>query len=416
MKLIRKIAFMLGAVCIAFSTVACSASSKAKADYLNGSASSTDIVQGTQRPAGLLTASAWNDNDHYSLWNDLFRQGDEGNGKFLEYTGKDSWGFNSQHRIKVTVSSGAENTPVAGAEVVCKASDGTVLFSAISDSAGVAYLFTDQSDGTVTVTSGEFTAEGAFTADQRELAIHLDGAAEKLNRIELMFVVDVTGSMGDELNYLKNEIADVVGRVATANDGAEISLALLFYRDHGDKEVFSYFDFTNVNNAQGLQEQQAAIDAQMASGGGDWPEAVDEALEMAVGKQWGTAASTKIIFQVLDAPPHSEENHRTTFHSAVLSAAEKGIRICPVLCSGAELELEYLMRQSAIYTGGTFVYLTDDSGIGNSHYDPSLPSTTVEALNSLMVRLINGYHSGSFADPVDWRQETGKGEVTNPIE
>ncbi len=410
MKLIRKIAILLGALCISVSAVACSAS--AKSDYMNGSGAKPDSQQGTQRPAGLLTACAWNDNEHYDLWNQLFYQGDDENGKFLEFTGKDSWNFNSQHRIKVAVTAGENNTPVAGAEVVCKANDDTILFRAISDAAGIAYLFTDEAEGSVTATSGECTAQGAFTTDVRELTLHLEDAAEKLNRIELMFVVDVTGSMGDELNYLKNEIADVVEQVSTANDGVEISLALLFYRDHGDKEVFSYYDFTNVNDPEGLSKQQAAIDLQNATGGGDWPEAVDEALELAIGKQWGTGSSTKIIFQVLDAPPHEEEDHRTTFHSAVLTAAEKGIRICPVVCSGAGLELEYLMRQSAIYTGGTFVYLTDDSGIGNSHYDPDLPDTTVEALNSLMVRLINGYHSGAFEKPVDWRQEIGNSEGT----
>ena len=88
-----------------------------------------------------------------------------------------------------------------------------------------------------------------------------------------------------------------------------------------------------------------------------------------------------------------------------MAAAEKGIRVCPVLCSGADYLTEYVMRQAAIYTGGTFVFVTDDSGIGNSHHDPNLPNVTVEALNSLMVRLINGYHSGEFAEPIDWRQE-----------
>jgi hypothetical protein len=91
--------------------------------------------------------------------------------------------------------------------------------------------------------------------------------------------------------------------------------------------------------------------------------------------------------------------------AAVTAAAKKGIRICPVLCSGADTLTEYVMRQAAIYTGGTFVFVTDDSGIGGAHHDPQLPNVTVEKLNSLMVRLINGYHSGVFAEPIDWRQD-----------
>jgi hypothetical protein len=63
------------------------------------------------------------------------------------------------------------------------------------------------------------------------------------------------------------------------------------------------------------------------------------------------------------------------------------------------------MREAAVMTAGTFIFVTDDSGIGGAHHDPDIPNATVEALNSLLVRVINGYYTGTFADPVDWRQE-----------
>jgi hypothetical protein len=220
-----------------------------------------------------------------------------------------------------------------------------------------------------------------------------------------MFVVDVTGSMGDELEYLKNEVADVINRVSASNEGAKINLALLFYRDASDKEQFAYHDFTDVTNADGLTAVQTALSGQSATGGGDYPESVDEALELAMTKQWSSGASTKLIFHILDAPPHSTSADKTRYKAAVTKAAEQGIRICPILCSGSDYLTEYLTRQAAIHTGGTFVFITDDSGIGNSHHDPEIRDVTVEALNSLMVRLINGYHTGEFAEPVDWRQE-----------
>ena len=121
--------------------------------------------------------------------------------------------------------------------------------------------------------------------------------------------------------------------------------------------------------------------------------------------QWSSGETTKLIFHILDAPPHSKEENKTKFNKAVKDAAAKGIRICPIICSGTDSLTEYLMREAAVMTAGTFVFITDDSGIGGAHHDPDIPSATVEALNSLMVRLINGYHSGEFADPVDWRQE-----------
>ena len=93
------------------------------------------------------------------------------------------------------------------------------------------------------------------------------------------------------------------------------------------------------------------------------------------------------------------------FNAAVVQAAEKGIRICPILCSGAAEITEYTMRQVAIYTGGTFIFVTDDSGIGNSHYDPNIPNVTVELLNSMIVRLVKGYHTGTFEEPIYWKQD-----------
>jgi hypothetical protein len=338
----------------------------------------------------------------------MFTQGEESNGKFYAYSSEDkSWGFESLNRIKVTVKSG-ENA-VAGARVVAKDTQDNVIFEGVSDANGVAYLFTNEVNGKVEIYGGEAVATVDFTAENRDLTMDLGLVyPEKKDIIELMFVVDVTGSMGDELSFMNNEIADVVNRVAAQYADAQINLALLFYRDHSDKEVFSYTDFVDVTSADGLAKVQAAIAAQRASGGGDYAEAVEDALMLATEKQWSEGATTKIIFQILDAPPHSKASNRTKMQAAVMAAAKKGIRVCPVLCSGADILTEYVMRQAAIYTGGTFVFVTDDSGIGNPHYDPQLPNVTVEALNSLMVRLINGYHSGEFAEPIDWRQEVQK--------
>ena len=365
-----------------------------------------DVVK---KPAGLITAGAWNDNDHYQDWLDLFMQAEEEHGKagkFFEYSkGEKSWGFNSCQRVKVTVKQGEK--VVAGAKVYMKDALNNVVFEAVADANGVAYLFTDLERGKIEAFGGEAAAAVDFTSENKDVTVDIGerAYAEKKNVIELMFVVDVTGSMGDELEFLNNEIADVVNQVALADSETQINLALLFYRDYRDKDIFKYYDFEDVTTEEGMAKQQKAIAEQKATGGYDYPEAVEDALAQAVSKQWSDGATTKILFQILDAPPHANEINRRNFKSAVMEATKKGIRICPVICSGADYLTEYVMRQAAIYTGGTFVFVTDDSGIGNPHYDPQLPNVTVEALNSLMVRLINGYHSGEFAEPIDWRQE-----------
>jgi len=64
------------------------------------------------------------------------------------------------------------------------------------------------------------------------------------------------------------------------------------------------------------------------------------------------------------------------------------------------------MRSAALITGGTYVFLTNDSGIGNSHEMPAVGEFTVEYLNSCLVRVIGELYDGIPREPVDFRQET----------
>ncbi len=414
MKRTAKIVSVLLVIALALSISACSAKDAYGGGYYasapdamapgeDGAVENGATENVVTLPSGMITAGAWNDNEHYTTWQSLFQQSSEenkDNGKFYSYTiDNNDWGFHSLKRIKVTVTN--NGAAVAGATVKAFDTAGNLRFTAVSDASGNAYLFVTEDEGTVQVGGNEVP----FTADQRALSAELSSAPEKRNVIEIMFVVDVTGSMGDELRFLKAELADVITKIAQNDTQTEIKLALLFYRDTDDKVPFDYYDFTNVTTQAGMAAQQAALDKQRPDGGGDYPEAVDAALEMAVGKQWSTGATTKLIFHVLDAPAHTGTTHEMKFNSAVLAAAEKGIRICPIICSGAAELTEYMMRQAAIYTGGTFIFVTDDSGIGNAHHDPDLPNATVELLNSMLVRLVKGYHTGVFDAPIYWKDD-----------
>ena len=357
-------------------------------------------------PAGMMTAGAWDDNAFYNDWLALFLQGESKNGKFYDYTNRAlSWGYNSLKRVSVSVTSG--EAPVAGANVTAYDKDGNALFAAVTDAQGKAYLFPTSGEGSISVTNGTETVSCSFTEAERDLSLDLSAGTNKLNVIEIMLVVDVTGSMSDELEFLKRELQDVIDRISANDSDTVIKLAMLFYRDTDDSVPFTYYDFVDVTTPAGLYSQQAALDTQRASGGGDYPEAVDLALDMAVNKQWSTGATTKIIFHVLDAPAHNASDNKQLLTDSVEKAAELGIRICPIICSGSSTDTEYIMREAAIYTGGTFIFVTDDSGIGGSHHDPELPNATVELLNSLMVRLVNGYHTGTFADAVYWKNDPG---------
>jgi hypothetical protein len=167
----------------------------------------------------------------------------------------------------------------------------------------------------------------------------------------------------------------------------QVLTSSVFYRDEGDEYVTRLSNFTSDNNIT-----VNFIKNQSAGGGGDFPEAVHSALNKSVNElQWSSKAKTRILFLVLDAPPHHNIPVINNIQTILLKAAEKGIKIIPITASGIDKETEFLMRSLSMTTNGTYVFITDDSGIGNSHLQASVGEYQVEFLNNLMVRLINKY-------------------------
>jgi hypothetical protein len=103
--------------------------------------------------------------------------------------------------------------------------------------------------------------------------------------------------MGDELRYIQVELKDVIKRIDT-----DVRISCNYYRDEGDEYVVRDFPFTT--NVDTVVQQ---LSAQRAFGGGDYEEAVDTALLNAVMEHdWSPSAKERLLFLVLDAPPHQE--------------------------------------------------------------------------------------------------------------
>jgi hypothetical protein len=205
--------------------------------------------------------------------------------------------------------------------------------------------------------------------------------------VDIAFVVDATGSMSDELNFLKAELNDVIYQSKQIDQRLDFRFANVFYRDHGDAYLTRTQQFSRI-----LSESITFITDQQAGGGGDYEEAVDVALDTAIHHlSWNPAARARIIFLILDAPPHNTPQIQAKFQQLMRDAAEKGIRIVPLVASGINKSGEYLMRTLALATNGTYAFLTNHSGIGNMKMDPSTDSYEVELLNDLLIRIIGNY-------------------------
>jgi len=334
--------------------------------------------------AGLLTGGEWNDNEHWDFWKGLY---DSPNYSvdWTEYAML--WKFTADRRLSVTVED-SNGQPVSGARV---SFDDSV---SVTDKNGMAYFFFPHD-----VTNAEYpvtaeydghsqTEQVLLNGGDAELTVKLDSAVDnqRTKSLDLMIMCDTTGSMSDELNYLKCELEDVVTRIKQDNANIPTRISVNFYRDEGDEYIVREFPFTSdLNLAVG------AIAEQYADGGGDYPEAVHKALESAVNDHDWAEDSVKVMFLVLDAPPHDDVQIIDEVVKYTKAAAEKGIRIIPVAASGVDKSTEFLLRSMALTTNGTYVFLTNDSGIGGSHIEPTIGSYDVEKLNDMMVRIVGEY-------------------------
>jgi hypothetical protein len=341
--------------------------------------------------SGLLTAGSFDDN----LFPDAFR-------RFATKMGQDSaisglTGKLFGRRLIVTVK-GKDGQPLGNARVRIIGNDGngSIELTTRSDGRVVFVASWDNVDGdlSVTVTPPDGSAAITKTVDREtsRVEVAVPTAAPLPKNLDLVLVLDCTGSMGDELAYLKSEFKAIASTIANKFPNVNQRYGLVVYRDRGDEYVSRHFDFTSS-----VDEFRKNLGAQSAAGGGDQPEAMEVGLEDAVRLQWRTADAARVMFLVADAPPHAKDIGTAMRHVDALR--KKGVAIYPLACSGYDPPTELVMRSSAMLTGGQFLFLTDDSGVGEAHGEPHIPFYHVERQGPLMVRMISSELLGRRLDP-----------------
>ena len=360
--------------------------------------------------AGKLTAGEVNDFAKWHLWNNILTQS---HAQFVN-----EWKMNVSRRIRVQVTN-KQQFPLADVPVALLDADGHELFAARTDNTGHAELWADVFH----------SSRADKLSDTYQLSINsqivncpivnneafcvLDTVCDTPDNVDVFFIMDATGSMGDELRYMNAELQDVIRRSQSAVEGTVIRTGALVYRDHHD-------DYLNRLSmlTEDMSVTQAFLNEQHASGGGDYEEAVPEALMAAVNvAEWSENARARIAFLILDAPCHQDSATMALLHEQILNAAALGVRIVPVVCSGLGESGEYLLRSMALATNGTSFFLTDDSGIGHTHLKPTTDSLKVEHLNDMLVRTIVEFSTMTLcqADPAE-EDETDGEFIPNPIE
>lgn len=348
------------------------------------------VVSTEKYQAGLLTAGEINDFSKWELWDDISKD------VLKNYRG--IWEIFPEDRYSVQLVN-ENNLPVVDCKVILLDESDQIVWKTRSDNTGKAELWAnmfkenskDKSEYKIIVENDGFIKEmkKPKVFHQGVNTIKLKRTCDDINAVDILFTVDATGSMSDEIRYLKVELKDIIEKFSSNNQDMNIRLGSVFYRCFGNSYVTKTSDFLS-NIDQGID----FINQQSAGEGGT--EAVEEALRVSVKEmQWSESSRARLMFLVLDESPGKTDKINETIQKAVSEAAAKGIRIIPLVASGtgynADKGLEYLMRSIALASNGTYIFLTDDSGIGGKHTKPSIDDYEVELLNDLILRLLAQY-------------------------
>ncbi|GAB4346950.1 MAG: hypothetical protein Kow006_06070 [Gammaproteobacteria bacterium] len=147
-------------------------------------------------------------------------------------------------------------------------------------------------------------------------------ATLKRPRVEVVFALDTTGSMGGLIHAAKEKIWSIATTLAQADPAPEIRMGLVAYRDRGDRYVTRVVDLS-----ADLDSVYATLMDFRAEGGGDGPESVNQALYEAVnGISWSKDDNAyRVIFLVGDAPPHMDYQGEVQYPQTLAVAKARGI-------------------------------------------------------------------------------------------
>jgi hypothetical protein len=225
--------------------------------------------------------------------------------------------------------------------------DGSFLFFPAEYGAGTRYE----------LTIGYNQAERRVWLDRqgpREVPVAFDAPRGSFQAVplDLLFILDTTGSMGEEIQRLKRTIEIINLNLASLSSKPRVRFGLVLYRDRGDEYVTRVVPFTD-----NLRSYQDSLDRVEAGGGGDTPEDLQAALEAAMGMDWNRSG-IRLGFVITDAPPHLDYGQSYTYVQAVHKAREKGIKVFSVGTGGLDLQGEIVLRQISQYTSAKYIFLT----------------------------------------------------------
>ncbi len=178
--------------------------------------------------------------------------------------------------------------------------------------------------------------------------------------LEMVFVLDTTGSMGGMIGAAKQKIWSIVNDVLKSPHPPRVRVGLVVYRDHGDAYVTKVLPLTGD-----LDQVDTMLRGSQAGGGGDTPEDVRQSLSEGVLKtRWSPPRPhlAQVLFLVGDAPPHDDYKSEPDTCASADRAARAGITVNAIQC-GNDPDTKAAWERIVRCGKGEYFQIAEDGGV-----------------------------------------------------
>jgi hypothetical protein len=236
-------------------------------------------------------------------------------------------------------------------------------------------------------------------------------------RIEVLFVLDSTGSMSSAIHEAKERILAIGAEIAAGEPRPDVRFGIVTFRDRGDAYVTKRWPLT-----RDWEATRAALATIVAEGGGDGPESVIQALHEGLrDTEWTLAPEVmKVLYLIGDAPPNVYPDD-FDWRADLRWAVENGIVVQAIGCRGIDAAAEAWFRAAALASEGDYHPIhaarrvADAADAVRGVEDAPVPRAAVEGLAAVVARTARAYsgelgvrYDEAAAEPV---ATAGLGEV-----